>query len=429
MVTFVTLFLNLIIGTQPVVMAVESGVARVELLLDGETIGWASAAPWTVECDFGPALLPHELVAVAYDVEGREVGRTRQRVNVPRSRAEARLALEGGEPGAPTQARLTWDTVESQEPKSFHLTFDGEPLAMEDPGAILLPTYDPTVIHFLTAKILFAEDLEAQTTVGFGGALTVAVDTELTAVPMVALTKRPDSPSKEDAAGWFHKKGKPLEVFAVEKAAADLVVVVDQGAWRPLRRVGQLRQGNRNPAGQSWSEGVRRGDRFRFISTQPVIQQGSRDLTILFPLGENLGKTGKRGLPESLFRLRLPQRQTDQRLSDAVAAAGLEVAASNRPRLLVLVLGRDAKDRSQLRPQVVRDYLQQLGVPLVVWATYKSKGATTWGPATNISNPLGLDKAMRELAQELNRQAMVWLVGHHLLRDLELQTEDWGLAH
>jgi len=428
MVTFVTLFLNLIIGVQPVTMAVESGVAVVELRLDGEPIGRATAAPWTVECDFSPALLPHELVAVAYDAEGRELGRSQQRVNVPRPRAEARLALEGGEPGVPTRARLTWDTVEPLTPRKFKLTFDGKPLAIADPDAISLPTYDPDEVHFLSAEILFPTDLEAKATVGFGGALGIAVEAELTSVPIVSRTKDGRVPTKEEAAGWFYKGGKALEVFAVEQGAADLVVVVDQGAWRPLRRVGALRRGHRNPAGQPWSRGVRKGDRYRFISTQPVVQKGSRDLTFLFPLGENMAEKSKRGLPESLFHLRLPQRQSDQRLGDAVATAGIEVAGSNRPRLVVLVLGRHFRDRSQLQPKVVREYLRQLGVPLLVWATYEPEGETAWGLAPDISTPWGLERAVQGLHQELDRQAMAWLVGHHLLRDLEFRSVDWELV-
>ena len=65
MVTFLSLFLWLMTDVHPVKVAVDPGVASVEIFLDGEGIGVATAPKWEIKCDFGDRLRPHELVAVA----------------------------------------------------------------------------------------------------------------------------------------------------------------------------------------------------------------------------------------------------------------------------------------------------------------------------------------------------------------------------
>ena len=75
MVTFVSLFLWLVTGVQTVEVATEAPVARVEFRLDGEHVGEVTDNRRKIQIDFGPTLEPHELVAVAYDASGAEVGR------------------------------------------------------------------------------------------------------------------------------------------------------------------------------------------------------------------------------------------------------------------------------------------------------------------------------------------------------------------
>ena len=78
MVTFVSLFPWLTIGHHPVEVAVEGPVATVEVLLDGRRVGLVTAPEWRVMCDFGSALRPHELEAVAFSATGEELAeRTR----------------------------------------------------------------------------------------------------------------------------------------------------------------------------------------------------------------------------------------------------------------------------------------------------------------------------------------------------------------
>jgi len=60
---FLTAFLGLTLGTQPVGLDVKGDIAAVELRLDGQTVATMHHAPWQAKIDFGSALLPHRLVA------------------------------------------------------------------------------------------------------------------------------------------------------------------------------------------------------------------------------------------------------------------------------------------------------------------------------------------------------------------------------
>ena len=76
MVTFVTLFLGLVIGSHPVQLAVSGPVDAVILELDGVAVATLRDEPWVAETDLGDQLQPHELVAIALDANGQELGRS-----------------------------------------------------------------------------------------------------------------------------------------------------------------------------------------------------------------------------------------------------------------------------------------------------------------------------------------------------------------
>ena len=93
MVTFISLFLWLMTDVHQVQVSVDPSVVSVEIVLDGNSVGVATAPGWTVGCDFGEKPRPHELVAVAYDEDGVETGRARQLVNLPRADAEVGIMI------------------------------------------------------------------------------------------------------------------------------------------------------------------------------------------------------------------------------------------------------------------------------------------------------------------------------------------------
>jgi len=108
MVTFLTLLLGLTVGPKWIELAVDDRVAAVELLVDGRPIATLRGEPWAVGVDFGNALRPHHLEAIARDRDGRELDRAMQRINLPRQAAEATLRLLGSASGHRAAGRCGW---------------------------------------------------------------------------------------------------------------------------------------------------------------------------------------------------------------------------------------------------------------------------------------------------------------------------------
>ena len=121
MITFVTLFLGLVLGPKQVDLLVEGDPAAVVLQLDGVEIARKSEQPWSFDCDLGPRLTPHKLEALALDEAGEVLGRAVQWINLPRSRAEVAFLLEGEDPKRPDSARLLWQHIEFDQADSIRL--------------------------------------------------------------------------------------------------------------------------------------------------------------------------------------------------------------------------------------------------------------------------------------------------------------------
>jgi hypothetical protein len=112
-IAFVTLFLGLTLGVQPVEIRVTGPVDHVELRLDGSVRGVIGAPPWKANIDLGGHLLPHRLTAIALDAAGRELARAEPTINVPRLYAETEILLERDAAGHPVKAHLLWQSVDS----------------------------------------------------------------------------------------------------------------------------------------------------------------------------------------------------------------------------------------------------------------------------------------------------------------------------
>jgi hypothetical protein len=132
LVNFESLFLGLVLGTQTVMVQVADPVERVELLLDGQSVAEIVGPPWRGQVDLGRDLLPHELVAVAYDANDSELDRATQWLNLPRQPAETHILLERDETGRAVSARVSWESLVDDRPSAIRAEFDGIPL---EPGS------------------------------------------------------------------------------------------------------------------------------------------------------------------------------------------------------------------------------------------------------------------------------------------------------
>lgn len=424
MVTFITLFLALVTGIQPVEVAVDGPVARIELLLDQRSVGVLERPPWGMKCDFGPSVAPHELEVVAYAADGSELDRDRQVVNLPRPPAEVRIAFVTGEQHAPRALRVFWESSENVEPLSLFVMFDGRVLVRDGEGLYPLPEVDPNEPHIVSAEATFLDDVTARSDVTFGGRYGSKVATEITAVPIL-VAEAP--PSAEDLNGVFEARGAALRVVAIEHPRAQLFMVRDFATMARLaghrRRQGRMglyadqRWGNRTDDEVRPEE-----DRLHLVVPNARFHRNR----VLFPTSN----------PISLERWRLPwiathlsgdeAAMTGQQLLDAVAVAGLRAAADGTPRAVLLIVSDDPHDVSRFSVDDIRQYLGALRVPFHVWSV---DGAPPgYGETEDITSNRGLTRAAKRLLDELDSQRIVWVEGLHMINQIELARPLPGIA-
>jgi len=434
MVTFLSLFLWLMTDVHQVEVSVDPLVASVEIVLDGRSIGVATAPRWSVRCDFGEKPRPHELVAVAFGEDGVELGRARQLVNLPRPDAEVEIVLEGANPETPEQLRVITESSERLDPLAVFVNFDGRALLSSGDGRFPLPVHDRGQVHIISAEAHFPGGLTARSDVTFGGAYGSRVATELTAVPVIL--DRRDRPDADQLQGMFRVRGEPVQVAAVEQPGARVYLVRDHGAWPSISRTGYSidRRFNRsrreilrrNKAVQMASDSARLApekDRYYLVVPNPTRSRGVALFPIVGPF-----EIKRWWLSWLATHILSPEAALPgQRMGEAVAVAGVRAAAGGTPRAVVLVLSGKLVDDSSYQTPAVREYLRALRVPLVVWSTADDGAAGAWGEAADVSDQGSLGKASKRLLKELRRQWIVWVEGRHLPSDIELDPEVEGI--
>jgi hypothetical protein len=412
---------------QRIELAVDHRVESVELRLDGRTIEVLHGEPWVFECDFGRALLPHHLEAIARDGEGREIDRALQRVNLPREAAEATLKLQGGENGY-TGAELTWRAADESEPQEIQVRFDGELLAVEG-NRVSLPPHDRKQVHVLAAEVLFHDQMRAQVEVAFGGEYGEEVSTELTAVPLV-LDGAKALPAAAEVESWLRIGGQPSRVVAVERGPREVVLVRDDASTVTLRSLGRQTSGTgprRTQSASRMSAGLALKDTLRLIGTHPtLVPVKGGGSTALFPQSANVNghNSGLGWALTNLFFRPSGSEEGAELLAEAVSVAGLCAAASNRARGVILVRSTESPPppAGSLEPANVRGFLAALRVPLFYWIVGPARegGADAWGDAVPVRGWGGVHGAVGDLIEALRPQFLVWVGGLHRPSDVTL---------
>src|SRR6202140_4235137 len=134
-IVFLSLFLGLVSGPQPIDLHVGDAISSGRILVDGREVKALSQPPWHTVLDFGRDIVPRELVAVGYDSSGNELGRAVQILNVPRPTAEFEILLERGN----AAAALRWRHLTNARPKRAAMTLDGTPLRVDESFRAVLP--------------------------------------------------------------------------------------------------------------------------------------------------------------------------------------------------------------------------------------------------------------------------------------------------
>lgn len=419
MIAFLSLFLGLINGPQEVQLAVSGSVAWVEVRLDETTVGELREAPWKVEVDFGQELTSHRLTAIARDARGVTVGTVTQLVNVPRSPVELEILLDGWRHGVPRHGRLIWHSVEQTQPTRVSASLDGQPLALDDGATFELPGLAADSLHFLSAQVELADGSAATAEAIFGGAYGSTVQTELTAVPVIA---EGTLPSLEGLSGWFESRGEALEAVAEEDGPAEVVVIREESLREALHQISRSMKAKLRTSFRF--VGLHEPDAVRFLSQRAKrVSHAHLDYSV-FPVSRSW-TVEDAPLPTLLWAPKLddPNFQL-QGLNDAVAAAGLTAAASQKRRAVVLVTGDCAASSGHRSAESVLRYLEELRVPLHVWTIEPGKrgqrGVGFCARAEDASSAHKLLKAVKRLRRTVERQRIVWLDGRHLPREIEL---------
>ncbi|MEO8190092.1 MAG: hypothetical protein ABI682_07095 [Acidobacteriota bacterium] len=439
MIAFVSLFLGLVIGAQPVTVRASGPVAAVELLLDGAPAARIEREPWTASVDFGAGLAPHELVARALDDKGREIARARQWLNLPRPAAEMSILLQRDDKGIATGAQLSWASLLPGPPAALAVTFDGRALPVKGAESFAIPSYDGASTHLLSASAEFGNGIRCRADAVLGGRTSMETGSELTGVA-VRLDPGASLPDPAVLEGWLVCNGESLRPVGVERSAAQVLVVRDLSTAEALSRLGRggrtiIQPGRRGTLPVFDSEALRLDlrlgddDRIRFIWPSVRSVSTTSGAAELFESSHEFrGREG--GLHWLLTRVSHPGRpDPERRYADATAVAGLQAIQSSTRRAVLLVLGKKPVDASRHSPATVRAYLERIHVPLFVWSLepLASGGVSPWGPIEDVSNLAKLRVEVERLKRDLESQAIVWVEGQHLPQKIALTEKARGM--
>lgn len=430
-VVFLTLFLGLTAGLQTVELRVDPQVQSVRLELGGRALATIEHAPWSARVDFGPDLIPQDLVAIGFDARGAEVTRASQTLNLPRPVAEVEIAIS--QSAKPVVVELIGRHRTHSQPKLATLSIDGAALGISKDFRVNLPQLDWSRPHVLSAEMRFADGQVARREVVLNGGFSDAVESEVT--PVLVTLKGKQQPKNLEAC--FTANGAALRTSALEMTSALVTLVKDPDATAVRSKLHPVMEGtaqwNRKAAGwearlqEPITEGLKEWWSSRALPLELRLD-GDTTEKILWPVSKQFGAAGeptyqlfepsneveasKAGMSWLLTRQVTPPPPPAQprQFADAVAVAG--VAALNRGtrRAVVLLLG-STPDASSNTPASVRRYLETIGVPLFVWSVEGPRPdlADSWGAVDDISTTRGLENAVAKLERAVVEQRIAWV--------------------
>jgi len=405
-ITFLTVYLGLIAGHQPVELRVDPAVKTVQILLDGKKVDALGAPPWRTTVDFGATIQPHELVARGLDEKGEEITRVSQFINLPRPTAELELAVERDADGTPARAALTGFHARYESARRATLKLDEQPLSLDRNYRASLPKVDMKRPHVLSAEMRFADGTLARRDVVFGGEFAETMPTQLTPT-VVTRTGSGDAPPLAD--DCFVSNGAPLRVSNVEKSGATVVIVrdPDPAEIKAALLFTAVIGGSIDTATMRGAAKLDPDTTMELMSpTADRVVAPDRPTVILFPSFPS--SDPKEGIYWFLTSTRIRGNDGPRRWADAVAVAAVKAVSNGRRRAVLLVLG-NSPDASYYAPAAVRQYLESIGVPLFVWSVFGKPGDGAWGQVEDVSTLEKMSAAAEEIRRALDIQRIAWI--------------------
>jgi len=405
-IVFLTLYLGLVTGRQPIELQADPVVASLRIFVDGTPAATLTTPPWKTIVDFGRRIEPQEVVAVGFDKSGVEVGRASQAINLPRPVAEAEVLLEHDGHGMPTSARVRWRHLLALEPKRLTLKLDDKPLVLDQARA-RLPRLDLETPHVLATEVQFADGFARRELV-FGGTMPDTSGAELTAT---LVTQTGTSPASLD--GCFVSGGKPVRVQAVEKGEALVILVRDPSAQEAVSALIPTSAQHTPTQNTVVRRMAMLGPTTKLRLMWPVADRvivADQPTSVLFRFNGDFDQGAGGMLWHLVTTHEAKGDYTKRQFADAVAVAGVQAISGARRRAVVLVLG-NAPDESRYDPATVRHYLASIGVPLFVWSVGRVTPELTaaWGEVVELTNQQKLREATDAVKKNLDAQRIAWL--------------------
>lgn len=392
-IVFASRLLGLAAGEQHVTVQVDAEVRKVEVLRNGERVAVMLQPPWKTVVDLGPELVPQELAVIAFDAEGRERGRDTQAINVAHPPAELGILLDR-DAGDRVTATISWSHFAHEQPKNVEVKLDGKVIGKgRAKSTFPLGIVDASKIHALGVEATFSEGIRSRREIVFGGGYSEQMPAELTPV---AVRQR----GKAKGPATCLRSGETiLPSVAIEQGPGTALFILNGGSGAPRR--------NEPPT-------LRDGSLFRLQNAE---------IRIVHPVAKLIEHpTGSTRIFDSVVIARITGTQKLMtaartpygvaRIADAVGSAALRALRGGQRRVVVVVIGHSpAVDQSLNSPQVIRRYLQRVGVPFRLWSLTGPRPdlAGTWGDVQDVSTSAGLLAATEELRQELDSQRLAWL--------------------
>jgi hypothetical protein len=428
---FVTLFLSLTRGVQPVELRVTGPVDRVELRLDGTLTAEIKGPPWKTDVDFGAAIKPHELVATAYDASGHRIGAISQVINVPRPRTELAVLIERGPARRPIRLRLAWKSAVPLALRRASVVVDGKPVVVGLDRTAELPRLDLSRTHMVHAEVEFSGGSMARKDIALGGEYMERSQTELTAVAVV-LDEQAAGPGVSELEGAVLARGKPVCVVAIDQTPVTVVTVIGaevRPRWTEVLRTYWASRNSNSQAGRLVGTDT-------LIEVEPVprtVMNREQEIVTLFPSYVD-SRFSRYALLNAIARYGYGGvlSAEHERFAEAVAVGGLDAAADNQRRAVIAVASLYDLASSHTLAAKIRDYLRTLGVPFLLWTPDRQvalRYTGPWGRAEYVSMADGrLVEAKVAVRKSLERQRIIWVAGTYLPQEIELARSDLGLA-
>ena len=426
-IVFVSLFLGLVSGVQPVELRVDQSVKTVRLLLGGTEIAVLRQAPWRVSADFGPVLEPRELIAVAYDERDQEIDRVSQILNLPHPSAEVQIALLKDH-GLPSAIELISKHLRFRKPATASIRLDGSPLRAHNLTAPL-PALDWTRSHVISAELHFDDGAVARSETVINGGFSDTTGTQLSAVVITGHAGK-----NQNLDRCFTAVGVSLHVAAIEKTNALVIFVKepdpDQApTLEVIRKQARLSVLSRAALARDTKLSADMTERIVWPIAQHF-SSATEGTSILFEYSTDIDPTKR-----TVFDVvetpmwATPSPDTPRQFADAVAVAGLQTLTPARRRAVVLIASQ-VPDQSHHSVEQVRHYLRSIHVPLFVWSftSHPPDTAEAWGEMEDVSHLDGLRTAVGKLRQAVDEQQIAWVAADSLTALRASANPDCGLT-